>query len=469
MKNTKRRFETYSFYDHTGIALHLEKMAEKGWLIEQITNTGWMYRRIEPKKLHFSVSYYPKASEFDPEPSEDQKTFHDFCEHTGWSLAATSAQMQIFYNGQENPTPIETDPVLEVDTIHRAARKGFLPSYFALLVVALLGCVFFISRLLGDPIGLLASAQNLFTGFAWTMLLLLCVAELGGYYSWQHRAQKAAMHGEFLDTSGHAKLQKFIFWTVLIGFAYWLITLLTTASTLMQVIGLLMVLYIAALSLLVNAIKHFLKRKKAPASVNRRVTMVSCVVLSFAMMGAITFGTLRAIQSGAFEPDRETYEHNGHNFTIYLDELPLTIEDLLNVNLDGYIRERRSSESLILGQFVMRQHPRFDAKRYAEMPSLEYTITVVKVPFLYDICKNQLIRDYDVTHNIGVPEGYKKLYEPQDASLWGAQEVYRLVAQDIGPMNRYLLCYEDCIVEITFDWEPTEEQMAIVTEKLSDE
>ena len=121
MKNTKRRYEVYSFFDYTGIAAHLTKMAEKGWLIEKLSNFGWTYRRIEPKKITFFISYFPKASDFDPEPTEEQKMFLDFCRHTGWELAASSAQMQIFYNDQENPIPIETDPAIEVETIHRAA------------------------------------------------------------------------------------------------------------------------------------------------------------------------------------------------------------------------------------------------------------------------------------------------------------------------------------------------------------
>ena len=90
MKDTKRRIETFSFFDYTNIALHLTKMAEKGWLLEKISSFGWTYRRTAPKKLTFCVCYYPKASEFDPEPT---KEFHDFCEHTGWILAVTSAQM----------------------------------------------------------------------------------------------------------------------------------------------------------------------------------------------------------------------------------------------------------------------------------------------------------------------------------------------------------------------------------------
>ena len=99
--------EVFSFYDHAGISRHLEKMAAKGWMIERMSNFGWVYHRIDPKPVKFAVSYYPKASEFDPEPTDEQKTFHEFCAHTGWKLACTSAQLQIFYNEQENLPELE--------------------------------------------------------------------------------------------------------------------------------------------------------------------------------------------------------------------------------------------------------------------------------------------------------------------------------------------------------------------------
>ena len=41
MKDTKRRFEWFSFYDHTGIEKHMECMAEQGWLLEKIGNFSW--------------------------------------------------------------------------------------------------------------------------------------------------------------------------------------------------------------------------------------------------------------------------------------------------------------------------------------------------------------------------------------------------------------------------------------------
>lgn len=184
-------------------------------------------------------------------------------------------------------------------------------------------------------------------------------------------------------------------------------------------------------------------------------------------MGAITFGIIHASQNGFFERNKETYEYNGATFYVYTDELPLTVEDLLAIQYDGYIKERRSSESLLLGQFIMRQHPRFDAEKYLEMPTLEYTITEVRLPFLYNFCKNSLLNE----RKDEVIDGQVVLadhYEQVDASPWRANEAYRLYWSR-GYTDRYLLCYEKRIIEIAFVCEPTSEQMAIVADKLSGE
>lgn len=89
MKTQKRRLELLSFYNHTGIENHLADMARKGWMIERITNFFWTYRKIEPQELQVAVTYYSKASDFDPGPSEAQQRLLDFCADTGWELACT--------------------------------------------------------------------------------------------------------------------------------------------------------------------------------------------------------------------------------------------------------------------------------------------------------------------------------------------------------------------------------------------
>jgi len=133
----------------------------------------------------------------------------------------------------------------------------------------------------------------------------------------------------------------------------------------------------------------------------------------------------------------------------------------------GYIKERRGNVSLLMGQLVMRQYPRFDAEDRKDYPELEYTVTIINVPALYEMCKNQMIDKKDETDNHRIPEGFKRVYLEQDPTPWKANEAYQLAYQDTGTLNSYLLCYDDRIIEISFDWEPDAEQMAIVAEKLN--
>ena len=466
MRDTKRRLEAVSLYDHTGIEKHLKKMAEKGWMLEKISNLGWIYRRTEPKHGQFSVTYYPKASEFDPELSEGQQMYQEFTARSGWQFICSSAQMQVFYTEQENPTPIETDPVAQVENIHKAAKKNHLLPYVLYLVIGVLNGVLFVSRLLGDPIGTLASYTQLFTGVVWTMLLLLSAVELVRYFQWYRKATRAAEQGEFTDTPNNRGVQMFVLWTVTLCFAYWIINVMTVGSVMTRWVSILVYGYIIALLLIVNGVKQFLKRRKVSRGMNLTITLIVDVVLAFALMGAITFGTLRASRNGFFDRDAETYEYHGSTFILYQDQLPLAVEDMLDVEYDGYVRQRRSEESLFLGMLEANQWSRLDDEEGRIHPGLNYTVALIKAPFLYELCKERLIGEKDESADDSVPEGFKRVYLSVDPKPWGAVEAYQLAYQDTGALERYLLCYEDRIVEISFDWEPTAEHKAIVGEKL---
>ena len=89
-------------------------------------------------------------------------------------------------------------------------------------------------------------------------------------------------------------------------------------------------------------------------------------------------------------------------------------------------------------------------------------MTFVKIPAIYEMCRERLLYEREELWGIG-----KQDYRAEDADAWGANEAYRLYDLVYGAENWYLLCYDDVIVEINFDWEPTAEQMKIAGEKLS--
>lgn len=199
MKETKRQWEQFAFYDKTDIEEKLEAMAAQGWLIEQPGNLLWRYRRIEPKQVHINVTYFPNASEFDPCPTDGQQQMEDFCAKEGWILAARWGQMQIFYNERENPVPIETDPVTQVHTIHRAMKKNMLPLHFFLLALCVYQLGFTGWQFVHDPVDFLSTSSRLFMIPAWLLILLPILLEIFWYFRWHRNAVMAAENGVFLE------------------------------------------------------------------------------------------------------------------------------------------------------------------------------------------------------------------------------------------------------------------------------
>lgn len=459
MKDTKRRFETFSFYDRTSIEAHLEKMALRGWELEKVSSFGWRYRRCEPKKMHFIVTYYPKASAYDPEPTEGEQSFHEFCAEAGWRLMASSAQMQIFGNEKENPVPIETDAVLQVETIHNSVKKSYLLSYYLLLAVGLLNGVTFFIQLKSDPIGVLASNTNLFTGLCWVVLLFLCLVEIIGYFSWYRRAKAAAaFDGSYVKTRGHHRFQRGVLVVLLIALVFWLFSL---GSSREKIIAGFAFVYMAAVIILVNVIRLFLKRKKAVAATSRAITIIAAFVMAFGFMGGLLFFVLDAVRSNSWTADHapvETYEYRGITWSVYSDELPLVIEDLIDISYDEYSYTLTTKSSPLLTQIEASQRPRMDA---LDKPDLNYTITKVRLPLLYDFCLNSLLENY--TDEDAVATGYRLV--EQDVSDWEANEVYRIYSSDY-PLDKYVICWPDRIAIMTFDWEITSSQIAIISDKL---
>lgn len=387
MRERKRRLELYSFYDHTGIERHLERMAEKGWMLEKVENNIWHYRRIRPEKLTFFVTYFPRASELDPEPGEEQKIFFDFCEHTGWKLAAVSAQQQIFYNESPDPVPIATDPQVELETVRRSARKSFLPGLWVLLACGL--------------------AVTL-AGF------LYCLANMG------------------LTGPGWQRL--------------------VSVGTVCGILGIFAIGW---------WLKGFLKRRKLKPGANRTLTFLFIFAAYLAFVGLMVYAGLQ-LAGREIEKSRDAAAGG------YYRELPLSVEELLEVQPEFYETRTTEDRSPLLGCLEVDQMPDWEAAEALAYPYLQYTIVDVKAPFLYEICKKQLFKERDQSEDGSVPERHKRIYEPCDPKSWGAEEAWTLRSQDAGwEANVYLLCYPDRIAEIWFGWELSEEQMRTAGEMLA--
>lgn len=431
MRETKRQMSLYSFYDHTGIEKHLARMAERGWLLCGLGQFLWHYRRIEPRRITFSVCYFPKATIYDPYPSERQEEFYDLCAHAGWTLAGSSGQMQVFYHQGENPTPIDTDPALEVEAIHQSAKKTVLPANFLLLGVAVLNLGLFLWRLWDNPVLTLASGGTLLALVAYTLILVNCTVELCSYFRWRRRARRAAERGEFLPTRSRVWLQRLLLAILLPAGAWCFAGMLRDGLGVLAAVSMLGVIGIIAAVL---GVRKLLKGAGVSAKANLRGTLAVCVVLSILFAAAIPWLVVRGLNS---RPDPGA------------EELPLSVADLVEMDPDHYSRWQSRTSSPLLALLQVSDYPRI----YGEKThSLRYDVLVVKAPALYGLCRDHYL-------------GEDSRYTPVDPAPWGAQEAYRYVLNG-QTLEYYVLCYPHRVVEITLDWTPTAEQMAAVGEKL---
>lgn len=451
MNETKQILCHFSFYDQVRIQEKLEEMAELGWMIDQPGNFTWTFKRMEPKKLRFAVTYFPASSDFDPGPTEAELTKLDFCAQDGWKPALKWGVMQIFYNENEDAVPIETEPVAQVENVKRSMRKNVLIPH--LMTAALVGWYMFlqVGMFRRDPVDYLSDPLRLYQIPMWICLLLSCLYELWFYFHWTRRATKMAEEdGVFLPIKSNVKASYLLlaFSTLLLLFAF-------GSSKGFLVFGLVWCAVMYLITISVNAIKKNLKKKGVSRRVNVAVTMGSVVLLSMLFLVALVFAMVRnGIHLTGNNKPVDTYEYNGMTWDIYDDPLPLTVEDLMELDAN-WTKESDHQETGLVSHTEYRQRPLYTEPR--EIPDLAYTITDVKAPFLRDYIR-QSVRNsrQDEVHGDFVLTDH---YEPVDASIWSADEAYQVYFSD-SFLNTYLLFWGDRIVEIKFYWEPTSEQIS---------
>ena len=450
MSNVKRCFANFSPFDQSTIETKLEEMAARGWMIQKLGNLFWTYERVEPQKLHFAVTYFPDASEFDPKPSEGQLTREEFCAQDGWQLAVRWGAMQIFYTSQENPVPIDTDVVTQVETICRTMKKTVVSNQLVSLSLSIFYLAFQLWDLWHDPVDYLSSSNKLMSLPMWILLLILEAYELWSCFRWCRRAKKAAQDGVFLLV----RTRQWFSWFVLAVAALFLLLSMGESAFAASAVAFGVVMTFIGMAV-GNGLSRWLKEQGASRRVNMVVSSLGvlvAVIFCFAGMIALIIGNRFPFSQGSTPVD--TYDWDGLTMDIYNDPLPLTVEDLVEVDA-RWSKKAEIQESVLVAYGDYRQDLLFGQE--IQGYELSYEITDVKLPRLYEFVKERLISQrQDEVHEDFV---FVDHYEPIDPAAWGAQEAYQLHWSD-GVMDTYLVCWEDRIVEIHFYWTPTAEQIA---------
>lgn len=462
MKNIKYRLENLCLYDYRGVEEHLSAMAAKGWRLEGIGARLWKYRRAEPSKVRYAVTYSAGASQFNPGPTEGQRSLAELCEAAGWEKVCDWFQMQIFRTEDPNAVPLETDEAIRLEVIHRSMRKNFLPSSIVILVVALLLSALFLGTLFTDPLRIFERNTSLLTGPLFILLTLLTIYTLSHYYSWRRRSLRSVAEGgpcAPIDTKAYQRLN----WAGLgLVWVFAAIYLLLEFFSGNRGMILFYAVYTALFVLMVFLIRRttaLLRKLNAPKGLNMLGTLLADVVLVVITIGGLTYGAIR--YGWFFGGGGETYIYQRQEWDADpVEDVPLTLSDLTGIQYEHVSRSLREEGSFFLPSVRFQETVLFeDSPNHYERLHLSYELCTPKFPWLQEALLEDRLEDDKLT-----PFPITRRYEAEDPASWGAEAAYRRYFNDT-PVDTWLLVWPGRIVEVELD-SPTPEQKAMIGARL---
>ena len=459
MKETRLFLARFALYDKTGICKFLKKKAARGWMLDEMGVLFWKFKHIESQQLKFSVIYFKNASEYDPKLPESQLRFQEYCEYTGWEFAASRGETLVYYSEDEDALPLETDPVVEVKSVHSVMWRRWLLPYLWLGFSHGYRLFEQLKDFGYDPITCMKIdyVSLLIIQF---LVAFFFLTEALEYLVWYIRATRIAKNdGRFLSTKNFSNV-KYIVNTLIILATFFVSALVTgDFSIAFELVG---VILLAAVMLATYFGTTFvLKKLNAPRTLNRIITLTLSAVVVYV---CLTDGTKLITENISANNAVEQFEEQYITEDEFSSTVPLETADFIlgEVKVEKSVVQERKNLSVA----ELRAQQKCVDVSSGEEYKLVYTVFDIKIPFVRGLCVNKWFKQYFVFDNFLDRTGVsldRVSHREIVADVWLADEAY-ILCVDGKAINRYLLCYGNKIVEFIPSWELTAEQVKVVAE-----
>lgn len=459
MKGATKRIINFRFDRYEDTENKLEKLAAKGLFLEECGSLLWTFRKGEPKKLKYTVTYFSEGSVFNPDITDNQQTYFDYAKAAGWNFVTQLNQMQIFCSEADNPIPFETDEKEKFNNIKRCMKKSFIPSMFMTILILVLNMVLQFNSFQRDPIDFLSDTGRLFPVSMLLVATIYVMYSLLDYYVWCIRSERSIANGGGCAESSNMvhKVVDIIFTIFIFGFAGYVLFYMVFE---MGWVVMLFILQMPILTFVFWASIKYLKRKKVSAAKNKIIsvtmlTIVSFAYIAFIMMIVLKFGFNTNNSSEYRTVSWSVNSAHNREYKLYSDNIPLKCEDLYGeIDYDYYSYEEKKDSTLFLSKSVYRQDS-LPAKN--SPPDIEYEILEIQIDFVYQLSKDHLLEIPEWRDNTS--------FEPVDNKVFETVEAYQRYYDD-NPTGEYILFFDDKIIVLDMEKPVTAEQVKIIKEKL---
>ncbi len=117
-----------------------EKKAREGWLISKIYQGYiFVYKRIKPEDLDFSITPYEIETFFTRKTKVDLEEFQSVCQHVGWNYATKTSDLHIYYKEKtDDAMPLETDEEELFKSLEAIGKKQEVGNYLMTILSVVL-------------------------------------------------------------------------------------------------------------------------------------------------------------------------------------------------------------------------------------------------------------------------------------------------------------------------------------------
>lgn len=456
-------------YDLKAVEEFLEDMAEQGWMFVKQKGMFYYFKPCQPRKLHFAVDIFDKATIFDTRPEAQTREYIEYCRECGWNFLYTNGKFQIFYSEEEEPVSIQTDDRIKLKLIHKYTLMNRGGLWLLLLIFAypLVELLTPYETNLVDRF--IVDIERLPIALALLGMIIYIIADLVRYVIFYISNKRRIAHGRALQYySGKNVL------------GYQKVTLgILSVMMLVDVLGMLMVNTVMGIIMVIVCIIVYIIAfgmewfRQGNDRLKRRdniLLIVGTNIAVFLFCYAASVILLLGGGLGLFDSNVEKVtvydEETGENviWTIRHDDIPLTLEQL-GVSVEApYEQTDKMQNNSFFGSYVTYSQDFFNninLDETEEMPYLYYDVVTSK----WDKILDSYAQDY-------LEGSQSAFYEceditEQEAALWKAEKVYSLYVAETGETGR-LVRYENQVLWILGkEVEYTQENIAIICEALA--
>ncbi|NLJ79103.1 MAG: DUF2812 domain-containing protein, partial [Tissierellia bacterium] len=139
--NLKIEIRYLNISNYPNVARYLEDRAREGWLLTKvIRGIVFIFKRIEPEELEFSISPYEVETAFTKKSKDELKEFESVCESVGWNYCTTSYDLHIYFRRKGSESlEIHTDIEEEFSILKSIGKRQVITYFFLSVFLIILG------------------------------------------------------------------------------------------------------------------------------------------------------------------------------------------------------------------------------------------------------------------------------------------------------------------------------------------